>query len=115
MLPRSVWNRTVWPNSGDVHERARKRKSKRRRIVQNFLGRHSRLGAATCNDFGVINKKAAGAALRLSIRRCVVYDTVILRGLTCSAFGRVNVTTPCSIFALTLSASIDGSSSKVRR
>ena len=43
------------------------------------------------------------------------YATAILRGLTCSAFGRVNVTTPCSIFALILPASIDGSSSNERR
>jgi len=38
-----------------------------------------------------------------------------LRGFTCSAFGKVKVTTPCSIFALILLVSIEGSSLKVRR
>src|SRR5206468_1667059 len=49
------------------------------------------------------------------LTRMTAYATAILRGLTCSAFGRVNVTTPCSIFALILLASIDGSSSNERR
>src|ERR1051326_399591 len=51
----------------------------------------------------------------LPFRRSRSYETVILRGLMCSALGRVNVTKPCSIFALMLSPSIDGSSSNVRR
>ena len=41
--------------------------------------------------------------------------TAILRGFTASAFGNCSVSTPWSIFAVTLAVSIEGSSSKARR
>ncbi len=60
-------------------------------------------------------KPQTPGGLRLLADSNVPYETVILRGFTCSAFGRIKVTRPCSIVALILPASIDGSSSKLRR
>src|SRR6266852_5606525 len=63
-------------------------------------------------------KKAVPLSVRdllVSKTWTLIYCTVILRGFTCSAFGRVSVTTPWSILALIFPVLIDGSSSNERR